>query len=143
MRRRVQVVAAAVVLALVAVWAARSVARWVVAQPESPVATSTGTELSNPLVPDAATVALGRRLFMQNCAFCHGAGGQGNGRAAAGLVPAPEDLTSVGARKLTDGQLFLLISGGVPKTAMPAWQNVLDPGQRWALVTFVRAELQR
>ncbi len=141
--RRVVVAAVAVALAVLMVGAARAVARWVVETPAPAVAAQPSAELANPLPPDAETVALGRRIYLQNCAFCHGPGGQGNGRAAPGLIPPPEDLTSVGARRLTDGQLYMLISAGVPKTAMPAWEKVLNSGQRWALVTFIRAEIQK
>jgi copper transport protein len=132
-----------VLVVALAAWSIRAVARWVVSVPEPAPAAPPSAELVNPLPPDAQTIALGRRLYMQNCAFCHGPGGRGDGRAAPGLLPPPEDLTSVGARRLTDGELYTLIGAGVPKTAMPAWEKVLDPGQRWALVAFIRAELQR
>ncbi len=135
--------AVAVLLTVLRGGAARAVARWVVEAPPPVAAAPPASELVNPLKPDAETVALGRRLFLQNCAFCHGPGGQGNGRAAPGLIPPPEDLTSVGVRRLTDGQIYTFISAGVPKTAMPAWEKVLDSGERWALVTFIRAEIQR
>jgi len=36
--------------------------------------------------------------FMENCAACHGAGGTGDGPAAAGLDPKPADLTTLSAR---------------------------------------------
>jgi copper transport protein len=141
LRRRVLAGAAAVVVALLAVWSARALARWSVGVPESTA--QPAEQLVNPLTQDAETIALGRRLYTQNCAFCHGAGGQGNGRAAPGLIPPPSDLTSVGARRMTDAQLYTFITSGVAKTSMPAWEKVLDPGQRWAVVTFIRAELQR
>ncbi|MFD2739027.1 c-type cytochrome [Sulfitobacter aestuarii] len=35
----------------------------------------------------------GAAYFAQNCASCHGASGQGDGPLAAGLNPAPVDLT--------------------------------------------------
>lgn len=38
------------------------------------------------------------KFFADNCASCHGALGQGDGPAAAGLTPAPPDLSRIAAR---------------------------------------------
>ena len=40
----------------------------------------------------------GRRLFVENCALCHGRQGLGDGPAGAGLKPGPADLTRISAR---------------------------------------------
>ena len=40
----------------------------------------------------------GQALFVENCALCHGATGRGDGDIAAGLRPAPPDLTRIAAR---------------------------------------------
>jgi mono/diheme cytochrome c family protein len=40
----------------------------------------------------------GAAFFAQNCVSCHGGGGRGDGPAAAGLEPAPTDLTQLAAR---------------------------------------------
>jgi mono/diheme cytochrome c family protein len=40
----------------------------------------------------------GKALFQKFCAACHGAGGQGDGAAAAGLPKKPADLTGIAAR---------------------------------------------
>lgn len=39
-----------------------------------------------------------QQSFMENCAACHGADGKGGGPAAAGLNPAPPDLTGLSDR---------------------------------------------
>jgi mono/diheme cytochrome c family protein len=143
--RRLAAAAIALVAALLVVYGVGGVRRWVAAPSgrSGTATTSPAEEPANPLSPTPETLALGRRLFMQNCAFCHGPGGRGDGRAARGLQPPPTDLTALGVRRMSDAQLFWLISAGVPRTAMPAWRETLDEGQRWALVTFIRAELQR
>lgn len=48
--------------------------------------------------PPAQMDATGAALFADYCAACHGADGRGNGSAAAGLSPAPADLTQIAAR---------------------------------------------
>ena len=45
-----------------------------------------------PLPPEGAA------LYDENCALCHGPGGRGDGSLAAGLDPAPADLTRIAAR---------------------------------------------
>jgi mono/diheme cytochrome c family protein len=48
-------------------------------------------------VPPAPDVS-GRALFQDNCVVCHGAGGRGDGPAAAGLDRQPADLTGIARR---------------------------------------------
>lgn len=85
----------------------------------------------------------GRILFMRYCAFCHGPDGRGSGLPAKALSPSPTDLGGFAARRWTDQQLFSKITAGEPGTAMPAWGRVLSDEQRWQLVAFVRAEIQK
>jgi mono/diheme cytochrome c family protein len=47
-----------------------------------------------PPAPDRS----GRALFQDNCVACHGAGGRGDGPAAAGLDRQPADLTRIARR---------------------------------------------
>ncbi len=90
-----------------------------------------------------ADVGAGRILFMRYCSFCHGADGRGNGVAAKALVPPPVDLGAFAARRWTDAQLFTKITQGEPGTAMPAWGGVLSERQRWDIVAFIRADVQK
>jgi mono/diheme cytochrome c family protein len=79
-------------------------------------------------------VTAGRELYGDNCAPCHGKGGEG------GIAPA---LNSLGLLKLTsDEALFSLTRTGVPGSIMPAWgQNFGGPftdEQVAQMVTFIR-----
>jgi mono/diheme cytochrome c family protein len=60
-------------------------------------------------------VQLGRALFNNNCATCHGQNGMGGD---APTLNAKEFLSST-----SDEQMRLLISGGVSGTEMPAWSQ--------------------
>lgn len=96
----------------------------------------------------AHSVEQGRALFADNCAACHGAGGRGDGGrgddgGAASLATRPADLTAPHVLDHSDGQVFWWLTHGISGVggglAMPGFDAVLDPGQRWALIDFVRA----
>lgn len=71
----------------------------------------------------------GRRLYVRNCATCHGVRGDGQGPSAATLWPPPRDFTQarfkyagVADRGLpADDELVRIIRGGLEGTAMAAW----------------------
>lgn len=100
--------------------------------------TPTGDLPTNPIFPDQDSIAIGRDLYQQNCATCHGL----NGVPPRGLDldPYPLDLT-VHVPQHPDGQIFLFIEKGIPGSAMPAWgeiENGLTDEQIWHLVNFLR-----
>lgn len=68
--------------------------------------------------------ARGRTLFAQNCAGCHGANGDGNGLAAAGLLPKPTNLRQ--HHFSTQGMAHILWNG-VAGSSMPAWRDFSVP----------------
>ncbi len=86
------------------------------------------------LVPD---LALGQRLYSQNCSSCHGLQGRGDGPMAMGMEPAPTDFSDR-ARYLqrTLYGLYSTISFGVEGTAMPGF-SILNDHERWSLAFFV------
>ncbi|MBV9946642.1 MAG: c-type cytochrome [Myxococcales bacterium] len=54
-----------------------------------------------------------REIFSERCATCHGAGGRGDGAAAANLNPKPRDYTNGSWQKsVTDEQLRTIIVNG-------------------------------
>lgn len=91
----------------------------------------------------AASIVHGQHLFAGNCAGCHGANGDGNGPAAAGLRIKPADLTMPHIWEHTDGQMFWWLTHGVDDPegglAMPGFGSTLSADDRWALIDYVRA----
>ena len=85
----------------------------------------------NPLKPSADLIAGGRKIFLRECAQCHGDQGEGGKRKHA------PDLTSPATQELSDGELFWMITNGNPRHDMPPWSR-LPEGQRWQLVLFLR-----
>ena len=94
----------------------------------------------------AATLARGKELYDVNCAHCHGEKGDGAGYGAPFLVPPPRDFvaaqykfrTTASGQLPTDEDIFRTISRGATGTGMPPWQYLLDDGDRWALVDYVK-----
>jgi putative heme-binding domain-containing protein len=93
--------------------------------------------LVNPFAGNAEAAADGRKLFLQSCATCHGATGEGAEGQVEGM--RPPDLTrgefKAGRR---DEDLFRVISEGVQGTLMPSFKS-LGTDQIWRLVVFVRS----
>ena len=85
----------------------------------------------NPLRADAAVVAGGKKLFLRECAQCHGERGEGGKRKRA------PDLTRPEVQLQSDGALFWKITNGNPRRSMPPWGR-LPELQRWQLVLFLR-----
>ncbi|HEU5197820.1 MAG TPA: cbb3-type cytochrome c oxidase subunit II [Methylomirabilota bacterium] len=102
-------------------------------------------------IPDSAELREhGREVFVDHCAGCHGARGDGAGRAATFLSPLPRDFTA-GVFKFrstpsgslpTDGDLFRTITRGVRWTAMPTWHEVSDK-ERMAVVAYLKTLSKR
>src|SRR5262249_13511006 len=62
-----------------------------------------------------------RAVFASRCATCHGAGGRGDGPAAANLTPRPRDYTDASWQKsVTDDQLRkIILEGGFASGKSP------------------------
>ncbi len=76
------------------------------------------------------------KLYVTNCAMCHGRQGQGDGAAAGALAPKPTDFRS---QRPSLGYAEDVLAQGVPGTAMPPWRDRLDLAQRRLLVSYVRS----
>jgi putative copper resistance protein D len=87
----------------------------------------------------AVSITTGERLFQENCAACHGAGGAGDGPASRGLPRPPADLRAAHTLSHTAGDLFWWITAGIPRAGMPAFGDRLSEEERWDLVNFLRA----
>lgn len=86
-------------------------------------------------------IAAGKATYLETCAPCHGAGGKGDGPAAAALNPKPRDHTN-GAYmdKLTNGHLFTVIKQGGSSfgyPGMPAQAQLADDTIK-NVIAFVR-----
>jgi len=90
----------------------------------------------NPVAKNPGSITAGKKVAEQSCAPCHGAGGKGDGVAAAALPKKPADWTSKAIQAETDGSLFWKITTG--NAPMPPWQS-LPEKDRWNLVNYIRS----
>jgi hypothetical protein len=89
----------------------------------------------------------GRRVYYQNCFFCHGDNLTGNGMFVHGLDPIPTNFADAGTiAMLRETFLFWRISKGGPglpeeggpwDTAMPAWEKFLKEEEIWDAILFL------
>ena len=91
---------------------------------------------SRPETVSAEALKLGSQVFIQNCAPCHGASGDGKGASATSLIPEPANFKL----KQPDFDYILqVVSDGIPGTGMPAWKNQIPEPDRRAIADFVRS----
>lgn len=96
----------------------------------------------NPVAIDAELLKLGQKRFNVYCTPCHDRAATGHGTVAL-KAPTwqPANLHDDRVKKLSDGELFNVISNG--RRSMPAYRyQVASEKDRWAIVAYVRA-LQR
>ena len=78
--------------------------------------------------------------FQVYCAVCHGQDGAGGTVVGSNLRPPPPSLLTDSARRLTDGQLFAIVTNG--RGRMPPYNWALRPVERWGVISALRS-LQR
>ena len=94
-------------------------------------------ELKNPLAPTSKNIDVGRTIYGQACAFCHGDKGDGKGPGADEInVPPTSFVDGQRMNETTDGELFYRISQG--RLPMPAYGVKYNETQRWAMVLYLR-----
>jgi len=103
-----------------------------------PKMTEEDTAKKNPIPPTAESLAEARKMFGYNCAMCHGKSGDGKGDLAADMKLELRDWRDPASlEKLTDGELFWIISNG--KGKMPGNGERDKERMRWNYVNLVRS----
>lgn len=77
----------------------------------------------------AVSIASGRTIYREHCAGCHGAAG------AAGSLT---DLRSPPTSRRHAGEIFWLISHGIPERGMPGFGSQLGEAARWDVINYIR-----
>lgn len=95
---------------------------------------------TSPYMPgDPVILEEGRKLYEIKCQICHGEQGDGKGVGAIDLDYRPADLTQPRIREQPEGDVFRMVSEGMPDHKMPAWKYYLSPEDIWRVVTYIRS----
>ena len=109
-----------------------------------------GSEPDRADAADPQLVARGRIVYQQNCASCHGTRleGQPNWRQPNedGTLPAPPHDVTGHTWHHSDQMLFDItkygsasVAGAGFKSAMPVYVDILDDGDIWAVLAFIKS----
>ena len=79
----------------------------------------------------------GQERFNIYCAPCHGRDGYGRGMVVERGYPAPPSYHEARLLAVTDAHIYMVIANGLGK--MPPYGKNVRPGERWAIVAYVRA----
>ena len=91
----------------------------------------------NPVKFTEVSTDRGKKIFVTQCALCHGEKGDGKGELAADMKLKVPDFTKPETLKdRTDGELFTIIGTG--QDPMPSQAGRLTEVHRWNLVNFLR-----
>jgi high-affinity iron transporter len=91
-------------------------------------------EILNNVPSTQANITTGRQLYLQNCAYCHGDLGRGDGLSSIGLVPAPSNFLE--AQHIFPFHIYNTIQLGIEGTSMAA-QTHLSEQETWDLSFYV------
>ncbi len=89
----------------------------------------TAASLPNPFENNQRAERAGAKLYVRECAACHGLAREGHGR-----VPR---LNRPGVREAAPGELFWVLRNGSLRNGMPSFAH-LPESQRWQIVAFLR-----
>jgi mono/diheme cytochrome c family protein len=108
------------------------------AAPHAFVITPEDEARKNPVRFSEISVERGKKIYMTQCAMCHGNKGDGKGDLAVEMKLNLSDFTQAETLKnRTDGALFTIISSG--NDVMPAQGKRMRSVQEWEIVNYLRA----
>jgi mono/diheme cytochrome c family protein len=90
-----------------------------IAPPAAPETEPPSGWLVPPVAVSTPVLEQGRRIFLRDCAHCHGPNGDGISPNVNTLHPAPFDLTSF---QLTESFIRRVVREGIPGSDMPGWR---------------------
>jgi mono/diheme cytochrome c family protein len=93
-------------------------------------------KLTNPVKPNAESLAVGKKYYGYDCAMCHGTTGNGKGEVDTG-EKLPDFTSPESLKGKTDGQLYCSLKAG--KGHMPVEPARTSQNDLWNLVNYVRS----
>lgn len=93
---------------------------------------------SNPVPADQVSIERGKQLYSTTCFVCHGKDGKGNPIITARFKYKPTNLSDPKVVNMSDGDIFMTITTGIPGRMPPLKENLPTPRDRWDVVNYVR-----
>ncbi|HEY9732761.1 MAG TPA: cytochrome c [Drouetiella sp.] len=94
---------------------------------------------TNPLKASSTEdLKAGARLYINNCAFCHGYANGSTSKTANGLYRKPPAIAKEDWSEDADGKVYWFIDKGVKLTAMPSYSKTLSEKEIWQIVLFIK-----
>ena len=104
--------------------------------PESKPATDDAAK-ANPVKPTPESIAKGKKVYVIDCAMCHGDKGDGKGDMASDMKNVTDFTNPDALKNRTDDELFHVIRHG--KGEMPPEGDRAKDNDIWNLVNYVRS----
>ena len=97
-------------------------------------------KIQNPIELNDQVLAEGKVLYSQYCTACHGAGGEGDGKAGE-VIGGVANLKGGAYINLPEGHIFHVIMKG--KGRMGAHGSQIPQDRIWKIVHYVKQEIQK
>lgn len=93
-------------------------------------------KITNPFPPNEENISQGMKVYILNCAVCHGSSAKkDNVLGRSFYPPAPQFLED--PADMPDNQNYWIINNGVRYTGMPGWRGTLKDDEIWKVVLFL------
>ncbi|MFN2459952.1 MAG: cytochrome c [Candidatus Velthaea sp.] len=95
-------------------------------------------QLPYPFPSSDAAIVAGSKLYLEQCAICHGTATSGLTRLEKGLYIAPPQFAKHGVDDDPEGVTYWKVEHGIRFTAMPAYGKTLTEEQVWDVTYFLK-----
>jgi thiosulfate dehydrogenase len=92
-------------------------------------------QISNPFKGSNEEILAGMKVYLSNCAGCHG-DPSGPSQFGLGFYP-PVPQFPLNPPMKPDYQMFYIVKNGVKYSGMPSWEGVASEKDMWLAVTFL------
>jgi mono/diheme cytochrome c family protein len=92
----------------------------------------------NPVKPTEESLAKGKKMYLIDCAMCHGDKGDGKGDMASDIKNVTDFTNPDALKNRTDGELFYIIRKGKGDNMPPEGDRAKDD-DIWNMVNYIRS----